>query len=139
MSRGGKKGRRTRAVQKPDQQATQPRIERRLELVASQYEGPIPPPEMLQGYEDVHPGAVAWILEQAKDQGKHRRKLERRIVNWGTFAEVIGSFSTLAISLAVIGGGIFLIFNDKDGAGFGVIVANLTALVIAYKAGIKRT
>ena len=122
------------------QRQQQTEITQRLEFVAERYEGPIPDPQTLDRYEKVHPGAIDWILEQAKDQGRHRRKLEKRIVNWGTFNEFLGVTSTFLISLVVIGGGIFLIFNGRGFGGLSIIIANLAALVISvYKAGQKRT
>ena len=128
-----------RGTRRQVQRQQQPRIDRQLEIVAERYEGPIPDPKTLQAYEDVHPGAIDWILEQAKDQGRHRRKLEKRIVNWGTFSEFLGVSSALLISLVAIGGGIFLVFNDKSASGLSIIIANLVALVSVYKTSQKRT
>ena len=121
------------------QRQQQPKLDRRFEVVGQRYEGPIPDPQTLQAYENVHPGAIDWILGQARDQGQHRRKLEKRIVNWGTFSEFLGVASALLISLVAIGGGIFLIFNDKSATGLSIIIADLVALVSVYKSGQKRT
>lgn len=39
--------------------------------------GPLPPPEQLRGYELVHPGAAAWILNEAEKNADHVRAMER--------------------------------------------------------------
>jgi uncharacterized membrane protein len=40
--------------------------------------GPLPPPQILQGYEQALPGAAHSIIEMAQAQGAHRRAIESR-------------------------------------------------------------
>jgi uncharacterized membrane protein len=39
--------------------------------------GPIPPPEILRGYEEASAGAANRIITMAEDQGRHRREMEK--------------------------------------------------------------
>ena len=41
-----------------------------------EFSGPLPPPAVLQGYEDIVLGAANRILEMAERQSKHRQQLE---------------------------------------------------------------
>jgi uncharacterized membrane protein len=45
------------------------------------FEGPIPPPAVLQGYEQILPGAAERILRMAEQQAAHRHSLELKSIN----------------------------------------------------------
>lgn len=47
---------------------------------SSSFRGPLPPPEMLKGYESVLPGASERILKMAEKQQDHRMYIEKTIV-----------------------------------------------------------
>lgn len=47
---------------------------------ASSFEGPIPPPQVLQQYNSIVPGAAERILLMAEKQSDHRMDLEKRVV-----------------------------------------------------------
>ena len=60
-------------------------LESELEMVVQEttmrmYNGPTPPPEILQEIEAIVPGAARQIIEMALNQGNHRRELEQHIV-----------------------------------------------------------
>ena len=46
-------------------------------LLAVQFSGPIPPPSVLRGYEEVCPGAAQDIINMAKKEQDHRHDRER--------------------------------------------------------------
>ncbi len=46
--------------------------------VVQHYQGPLPPPAMLRGYEELVPGGVARILAMAERQAAHRQTIESR-------------------------------------------------------------
>ena len=57
--------------------------------------GPIPPPEALQKYEDLVPGAANRILEMAEGQTAHRIQIEKTVVrgdSWRSFLGLIFGF-----------------------------------------------
>lgn len=45
--------------------------------VTSVHMGPLPPPDVFAGYEQVCPGAAERILSMAEQQAKHRQDLEK--------------------------------------------------------------
>ncbi|MCP4115428.1 MAG: DUF2335 domain-containing protein [Desulfobacteraceae bacterium] len=50
-------------------------------LVASQFQGPIPPPELLAGYDDVVPGAADRIIALAEKETAHRHEMEKKVLD----------------------------------------------------------
>lgn len=44
------------------------------------FSGPLPPPFVLQKYNDVVPGAAERILMMAEQQSKHRMELEKKVI-----------------------------------------------------------
>lgn len=54
-------------------------IEHKLLRLTETFSGPLPPPQILAGYESVIPGAADRILSMAEEQGRHRRKLEEKL------------------------------------------------------------
>lgn len=60
-----------RALSQPQPQV----LEQQVRLSA--YSGPLPPPDMLRAFEDRLPGSGQLILQVFKDEGEHRRTLER--------------------------------------------------------------
>lgn len=48
---------------------------------SSSFRGPLPPPEILKGYEEILPGASERILKMAEKQQDHRIDIERTIVD----------------------------------------------------------
>jgi uncharacterized membrane protein len=51
---------------------------------AVEYSGPLPPPAVLQRYDQVVPGAAERILRMAEGQSKHRQALESVVVRSGS-------------------------------------------------------
>lgn len=45
-----------------------------------QYQGPIPPPDVLKQYDSVMPGLAARIIAMAEQEATHRRTIEAQIV-----------------------------------------------------------
>lgn len=65
------------------------------------FTGPIPPPEILSGYDHVVPGLANRIAVLAEGEAEHRRALQRRHMR---FAEA-GLASSFVIAMTVICGG----------------------------------
>ncbi len=91
--------------------------------------GPIPPPEFLEAYESVLRGSADRILAMAEDQSRHRQKLEENVVKGGSRNQILGMILAFVLSLLTIGFGGFLIYHNKSLEGFGLVLADLVALV----------
>lgn len=46
------------------------------EIIQSEFSGPIPPPNIIKGYEDVLPGSADRIIQMAEKQMEHRQDME---------------------------------------------------------------
>lgn len=76
------------------------------------YSGPIPPPSMLRGYEEVVPGSAKSLFDIFIKQARHRMELEKKVIeadiqraNWGLLAGLVVSLAFLAASTAMVLGG----------------------------------
>ena len=47
-------------------------------IAQQHYSGPIPPPEYLAKYNEIHPGLAERIIIMAESESVHRRKIENR-------------------------------------------------------------
>lgn len=84
-----------------------PKQKREVILQAiSAFQGPLPPPEILAGYEEISPGFADRIMAMAEKQQEHRIRLEtsmvRRQLNQKSFGQLIGFVITIVILSAVV-------------------------------------
>ncbi|MDE6052372.1 MAG: DUF2335 domain-containing protein [Lachnospiraceae bacterium] len=55
-------------------------IRREMRQVVSEFSGPLPPPNIIKGYEDILPGSAERILAMAEKQSEHRQFMERKMI-----------------------------------------------------------
>jgi uncharacterized membrane protein len=103
--------------------------------VSSVFSGPLPPPEILQKYDVVLPGAAERILKMAESQHRHRQELEKKVIDADTLSQTAGMVLGFVIAMTAIGGGIWLTSIGKSGAGLTSIIAALAALVGVFVYG----
>ena len=85
------------------------------------WSGPIPPPEALQKYEELVPGAANRILEMAEGQTAHRLQIEKTVIRGDSWRSLLGLIFGFILSVTGLLGGIYIIDNGHDWAG-GVLV-----------------
>ena len=56
-------------------------------LTAQQFTGPIPPPNILEEYDRIHPGSADRIIKMAENEQLHRHAIEKQIVD----AEIVNT------------------------------------------------
>ena len=117
-------------------------------IVARQetYSGPLPHPDMLARYEQIHPGTAERIIQRFENEATHRQTLERQVIDaqierqnaeiaeirrgqW--FAFVLGAIGLL-VGSAVAG---FSQTNAGAYAGGAIGGVTLVGLVTAFIAG----
>lgn len=106
------------------------------------FEGPLPPPEMLQQYEEIQTGFADRIVLRAEKEQQHRHKvddgntrLEDRALTHAATQSYIGQACALVIAVLAIGGGIYLAANDKSLSGIIAIVTALVGLAAVFITG----
>lgn len=104
--------------------------------------GPYPPPRTLAEYEQVLPGLANRIIERADREQAFRHEMGRaedayvkRAMNLEAAKVFSGQICGLIIALLAIGGGIWLLANDKATGGLAAIIGVLASLVIVFIAG----
>lgn len=105
--------------------------------IAQQFSGPIPPPQILERYEDIVPGSAERILKMAENQADHRQAIEKRIVNSSVVNERLGLFFGFTIGLVAIGAGVFCIFNGYSLPGSFIGTGGIIGLVTVFIIGSK--
>lgn len=101
-------------------------------IVRSYYEGPIPTPELLKGFEEILPGAADRILSMTEKEGEHRRSIQRRGHAAYILNERIGMFFAFLICSIAIAAGTFCIIKGAPAAGAILPAIPLATIVIAF-------
>ena len=92
------------------------------------FTGPLPPPAMLEKYNQVFPGCAERIVAMAESQLAHRHQLERTHLHGSQLAERTGQACGFLLGLVAIVGGIWLIANGKDVQGLVSVLGAISAL-----------
>ena len=74
-------------------------------------------------------------MEAFDEQGKHRRHLEKTVIEAKTKAMTMGQWMAFGLSVFVIGLGVYLIMNDKQTGGFVAILSALGTLLGVFVVG----
>ena len=106
-----------------------------VSVAAKFHSGPLPPPEALQKYDQILPGAADRIIRMAESQHQHRQKLEKTVVESNAFSQKVGLILGFVIAMTAIVGGIWLAREGKSGSGVTAIIAALAALVGVFVYG----
>jgi uncharacterized membrane protein len=106
-----------------------------------QFAGPLPPPDILQGYENVLQGSAERLVAMAERQAKHRQYLERKIVEDGSQRANIGMWLGFIIAVVVLGVSAALIWTGYGWQGTvlgSVDVVGLAAVFVVGRAEQRR-
>ncbi len=137
------KGKRNRAIKKADvpvAEVVAPGTKTTVaEVVASQYSGPLPHPEMMRQYNEIHPDFADRIIASWEKETDHRHKLESMAVQSEidkekTISSDVKRGQWLAFWLAIgfLGAGSFLVYSGYQitGAFFGA--TGFIGIVLAF-------
>jgi uncharacterized membrane protein len=91
------------------------------------FAGPLPPPEVLERYNQILTGAAERIIAMAESQSSHRRELEKKVVNGNVFSQNAGMFLGFIIAMTAIIGGIWLASKGMTTQGLAAILAAIAA------------
>ena len=103
--------------------------------VTTTYEGPLPPPAILEEYDRIVPGAAARIMEWAEKQTAHRQHLERAIIDHDIAHAQRGlTFGFVVVCLCLLFAGGF-VFTGHDQAGIATLVTTLVSVAGTFVYG----
>jgi uncharacterized membrane protein len=96
------------------------------------YTGPIPEPEALAEYERINPGLADRLVTMAEKE----QTLRHTILRWRTLAQIwvtaAGQIFGFVIGVLAICLGGFLLYHDKNLAGFTTFLSGVVMLVTAF-------
>lgn len=89
------------------------------------HHGPIPHPQILQGYENLYTGAAQKIIDNGVDESSHRRKFEIRNLKHFAYRFYFKNVIAFIVGMSVLVGSFYLIINDHQivGSIFGGFTA----------------
>jgi uncharacterized membrane protein len=96
---------------------------------ATAFSGPLPPPHLLEKYNEIIPNGAERIMAMAEKQSAHREHLEAHVINGNVASQTRGSYFSFIISLVAIVGGFILIEQGKSATGLAAIITSLASLV----------
>ncbi|EHI56450.1 hypothetical protein HMPREF9333_00312 [Johnsonella ignava ATCC 51276] len=110
-------------------------------LSASLFSGPLPPPSILQGYEDVLPGSADRILKMAEKEQSNRHDLINKQVNSEIRDSFIGIISAISLctGLIIFGVVIFFCADDIKVQLAGVLTSVISAIAVILRAVLSNT
>ena len=99
---------------------------------ADLWQGPLPPPQALQAFEDIAPGTAQKIIDEFQAEAAHRRHLEHRESKFVRAETHIGQAIALIFSLAALAVAGYAASTGAQWVGGvvggGVIVSGIWAL-----------
>ena len=99
------------------------------------FQGPLPPPAILQAYDRIIPNGAERIFVVFEKQVNHRHHLERVVVEGNTRRADRGFWAALFLASLVIFGGFWLAYLGKSLQGLAAIFLALSALLTAFLTG----
>jgi uncharacterized membrane protein len=93
-----------------------------LTVQSFEFSGPLPPPQILRGYNDAFAGCAERIVAMAERQSAHRQEIEKRVIDGNCRAQSRGQIFGFALAFMVIAGGVYLLAQGKSVEGFSAII-----------------
>ncbi|HEY2155121.1 MAG TPA: DUF2335 domain-containing protein [Isosphaeraceae bacterium] len=91
--------------------------------------GPLPHPHILREYEDIVPGTARAVIEDFREQGRHRREQEAKVVDAGIAHQRLGTLcGTILSGMAIVGGCLVAVLNSPAS---GAIIAGTASVSLA--------
>ena len=87
------------------------------EVMQSEFSGPIPPPSIIAGYEEVVPGAADRIIAMAENQAKHRQSVELFEVKTEARDSLLGIIFAFVLGIGSIIACIVVVLTVRENAG----------------------
>lgn len=96
------------------------------------FQGPIPPPEDLRGYEEVLPGASNRIVTMAEENSKHRRSMEKTIIEGNISLSKRGQWMGFFLAIFFVFIALFLAFKGYQKLGGILITTTLIGALVIF-------
>jgi uncharacterized membrane protein len=110
------------------------------EFLVEQWIGksPLPPPDILQRYDEVLPGATERLLRMVEDESAHRRKLENRQMDSEVAEAHRGQWMAFFITVFTIAIGAYTALQGAQVTGTFIGAGGVIALAAVFIRGRQR-
>ncbi len=102
------------------------------------HEGPLPTPEILNGYNQLIPNGADRIMRVFENQSNHRLGLENKVVGRQTFQGLLGQIFAFVIAIFCLILGYYLVMKGHDAAGITIFSLDIVGLVYVFVTGKKK-
>jgi uncharacterized membrane protein len=99
------------------------------------FSGPLPPPSVLKGYEEVVRGSAEMILVMAEKQQAHRTEQEKKISDGILEQGTRGQHYALTVVVLFLSASVYLAMNGHETIATIIASLNIVGLVSAFIAG----
>ncbi|MGB8684188.1 MAG: DUF2335 domain-containing protein [Candidatus Binatus sp.] len=106
----------------PQERLIASRTTSELTVQSFEFSGPLPPPQILRGYNDAFAGCAERIVAMAERQSAHRQEIEKMVIDGNCRAQSRGQIFGFALAFMVIAGGVYLLAQGKSVEGFSAII-----------------
>lgn len=141
MSHGKKKKHRPLIPQSySPPQVPNPSVGRSVATVSMQQvtiAGPLPHPDLLRQYEQIHPGFTDRLLTAIEKQGEHRRSMDRPTLDANYRLARAGQIIAGIVCLAALGSGTFLVAIGNTPVGVAIMFGAIASVVVPFL-GLRR-
>ena len=108
-----------------------------IEVVATatSWQGPLPPPAVLQQYEDVLPGSAKGIFQRWETQSDHRMRVESVTMDRDAKRSYTGLIFAFILSLTIVASGTYIAVAVEAWAGSSIICTGVAGLAGVFVYG----
>lgn len=99
-----------------------------VEIRRGLFSGPLPPPQVLQGYEDTLPGAAERILHMAEQEQKHRHGFDDELGRSVTRQQERGQIFAFLLGAGALGLAAFMVWSGHPGYAITTTIAAIGTL-----------
>lgn len=100
-----------------------------IKAIQSEFSGPIPPPNIIKGYEEILPGAADRIIRMAETQACHRQAMEKKMVDSESRDSLLGIFFAFSLGIGcLIAAVVMVIFVPQNAGAISAAVLGVTGI-----------
>lgn len=130
MSRNNKK---LANKKKQKQQPDHPKVIQQSKSI--HFSGPIPPPDILERYDQISPGSAERILAMAEQEAEHTSKIESTLVQQRGREVFLGQIFGFSIGIISIAAGAYIVISGHPVSGAVIGSVGVVGLVSAFIMG----
>jgi len=110
----------------------QPAVPEYSIMAAAFRKGPLPPPEEMQKYEGLYPGATKLLFDNFVAQTNHRIELENTVIQGDNKRADRAQRNSFIIAVVILLLAAALFFTDKDGYAIAAVFSAIAPIIIAF-------